>query len=155
MTAQEVVMTEAQQGEVDAQQQAPAPPAPSGYTLPAATLMSTGTPALARCATHGTPAWMLAEPDQPIETPQTDHADAPIHITLPQVPARWMFDLRLRLMSTDDREDRISLKITDDGGGYFCHIKANATADMGELDFLPALADGLVQMVEAISAEDS
>ena len=86
---------------------------------------------------------------------QQGEVDAPIHLALPQVPARWLFDLRLRLLSTDDREDRISLKITDDGGGYFCHIKANATADMGELDFLPALADGLVQMVEAISAKEN
>ena len=86
---------------------------------------------------------------------QQGEVDAPVQIALPQVPSRWLFDLRLRLLSTDDREDRISLKITDDGGGYYCRIKADATAEVGEIDFLPALADGLVQMVEAISSEDS
>jgi hypothetical protein len=65
-----------------------------------------------------------------------------------------MADLRLRLHSSDDREDRISLKIMDDGGGYYCRVRANTASDLGELDFLPRMIDGLVALMESMTTEE-
>jgi hypothetical protein len=207
--------------------EAPAPPAHGGYTLPADKVASTGTTASARCITQGqratsqtaglcdfaavqppfafewdkslgppieTPApkapapvppisaledlppprtpqpprpasaineyqslqppfaWMIAEPDQPLETPpaSTETATAIHYIPLPE---RWLPELRLRLLGYDGRDNPvITLRVNTEGVGAFWSLNTSMPIafDPGEAAFLPALGDALCQFLDAL-----
>jgi hypothetical protein len=81
-------------------------------------------------------------------------------VALPVLSNRWTADLCLNIRSVpsfakldspfDDREDKIKLKVVDDGAGYFCVVKMDSVADPGDLDFLPAMIEGLVHLMEGL-----
>jgi hypothetical protein len=81
-------------------------------------------------------------------------------VALPVLSNRWTADLCLNIRSVpsfakldspfDDREDKIKLKVVDDGAGYFCVVKMDSVADPGDLDFLPAMIEGLIHLMEGL-----
>jgi hypothetical protein len=98
------------------------------------------------------PGFTLAEPDQPIETPQPIQSAA-TDIHYHPLPERWLPELRLRLLHNpygDDHE--ITLRINTDGGGAFLTLstRGQIAFDPGELDFLPSIGTALCQFVDAL-----
>ena len=98
------------------------------------------------------PGFTLAEPDQPIETPQPSLAAA-TDIHLNPLPERWLPDLRLRLLGYDGRDDpEITLRVNTEGGGAYLTLSTHCkiSFDPGELDFLPSVGNALCQFVDAL-----
>jgi hypothetical protein len=103
-------------------------------------------------------AWLLAEPDQPLEPDQTPESPQPsqeaatdIHLT--PLPVRWLPELRLRLLGYDDRGDPvITLRINTEGHGAYLTLSTHGQIpfDPGELDFLPSIGTALCQFVDAL-----
>jgi hypothetical protein len=78
-------------------------------------------------------------------------------VALPVLSNRWTADLCLNIRSAsfDDKEDKIKLRVIDEGAGYFCVVKMDSVADPGDLDFLPAMIKGLIHFMEGMCpAED-
>jgi hypothetical protein len=73
-------------------------------------------------------------------------------VALPVLSNRWTSDLCLNIRSAsfDDRIDKIKLRVIDEGAGYFCVVKMDSVADPGDLDFLPAMIEGLVHLMEGL-----
>jgi hypothetical protein len=81
-------------------------------------------------------------------------------VSLPVLSDRWTADLCLNIRSApsfakldsplDDREDKIKLRVIDEGAGYFCVVKMDSVADPGDLDFLPAMIEGLIQLMDGL-----
>jgi hypothetical protein len=97
-------------------------------------------------------AWMLAEPDQPIETPQPIHAAA-TDIHYHPLPERWLPELRLRLLAADGGADpEIILRVVTEGAGAYLTLSTHGKIpfDPGELDFLPSIGTALCQFVDAL-----
>jgi hypothetical protein len=97
-------------------------------------------------------AWGLAEPDQPHETPPSNHATC-TDIHYHPLPERWLPELRLRLLATDGGGDPIiTLRINTDGGGAFLTLstRGQIAFDPGELDFLPSIGTALCQFIDAL-----
>jgi hypothetical protein len=103
------------------------------------------------CKAHGLPAgFTLAEPDQPIETPQPWQET---EILCAHLPERWLPELRLRLLATDGGNDPvIILRINADGNGAFMTFSSQGEIafDPGEIDFLPSVGNALCQFVDAL-----
>ena len=97
-------------------------------------------------------AWMLAEHDQPPETPPSNHPTC-TDIHYHPLPERWLPELRLRLLATDGGDDPIiTLSINTDGGGAFLTLstRGQIAFDPGELDFLPSIGTALCQFIDAL-----
>ena len=97
-------------------------------------------------------AWMLADPDQPPETPPANQAAA-TDIHYHPLPERWLPELRLRLLGYDGRDDPIiTLRINTDGGGAFLTLSTRGQIpfDSGELDFLPSIGNALCRFIDAL-----
>ena len=95
-------------------------------------------------------AWVLAEPDQPPETPQPIQET---EIICAHLPERWLPELRLRLLATDGGDDPvIILRINTEGGGAYLTLSTHGKIafDPGELDFLPSIGTALCQFVDAL-----
>jgi hypothetical protein len=81
-------------------------------------------------------------------------------VALPVLSERWTADLCLNIRSVpsfskldsplDDREDKIKLRVIDEGAGYFCVVKMDSVADPGDLDFLPSMIEGLIQLMDGL-----
>jgi hypothetical protein len=81
-------------------------------------------------------------------------------VALPVLSSRWTADLCLNIRSApsfaklnsplDDREDKIKLRVIDEGAGYFCVVKMDSVADPGDLDFLPTMIEGLIQLMDGL-----
>jgi hypothetical protein len=99
-------------------------------------------------------AWLLAEPDQPLETPPANQSAATdIHIHYHPLPERWLPELRLRLMAIDGGADpEIILRVTTEGGCAYLTLstRGKIAFDPGELDFLPSIGTALCQFVDAL-----
>jgi hypothetical protein len=73
-------------------------------------------------------------------------------VALPVLSNRWTADLCLNIRSAsfDDRIDKIKLRVIDEGAGYFCVVKMDSVADPGDLDFLPAMIEGMIHLMEGL-----
>jgi hypothetical protein len=97
-------------------------------------------------------AWLLAEPDQPLESPPPSQETA-TDIHLNSLPDRWLPELRLRLLGDSEGMPEIILHVHTEGGGAFWTMRTRGpvTFDPGEAAFLPTLGDALCQFINHIS----
>jgi hypothetical protein len=98
-------------------------------------------------------AWLLAEPDQPLETPPASPGEVATDIRLIPLPVRWLPDLRLRLLGYDDRGDPvITLRVNTEGHGAYLTLSTHGQIpfDPGELDFLPSIGTALCQFLDVL-----
>jgi hypothetical protein len=81
-------------------------------------------------------------------------------VALPVLSNRWTADLCLNIRSApsfakldsplDDREDKIKLRVIDEGAGYFGLVKIDSVVDPGDLDFLQTMIEGLIQLMDGL-----
>ena len=74
-----------------------------------------------------------------------DTARAAAPFGLPVIPKDWIGLLKLTLL---DDNAKLVLKIDSEGGGAYARLKADAVLDGGSADFLPGLANGLIQLMD-------
>ncbi len=80
----------------------------------------------------GAPAWHVNLASEPFN--------------LPRVPKDWVGELSLRLL--DEREASLKFKVDSEGAGAYCQFKADAVIDHSGADFVPGLANGLIQLMD-------
>ena len=80
----------------------------------------------------GAPAWHVNLASEPFN--------------LPRVPKDWVGELSLRLL--DERDASLKFKVDSEGAGAYCQFKADAVIDHSGADFVPGLANGLIQLMD-------
>lgn len=74
-----------------------------------------------------------------------DTARAAAPFGLPVIPKDWIGLLKLTLL---DDNAKLVLKIDSEGAGAYCQFKADAVIDHSGADFVPGLANGLIQLMD-------